>query len=544
MAVLGVVCLGLQAQGLPVGSRGTLSYEQSWQKQIEKKILQSARERKQNMTVEAVINGINKTGKADACMIAAIVADKAYLQTLDVSERDALIEALGYVDPKDGTGCGFETLVIVTNKLEHAAYNEAAEDFPLNALYYEILLSFGLDDTLYKQAYNWAFEQADKASLRASDGYGGMWAALALNEWAVLPESLMARREFESRLEKIIGQFDWLKDQEADYESRLGHFTTKSGENMDVIKLYKKALKQELLVLQTPFLGAKNAQSVAGLFNAKTNQAVLLSLFAQVNNVFAYQDEHLIPGKVGNVAHELKGWFVGGAFNECFRRDDSQRFSDKGENFLFHSPTPGTDGRGQFANSANGRKHQIMGQLIYALVSSYENRSNKQEGARLAKQFVHRYLSVNGAGEFEHYLGIALQGMRAGKEVFFATDIQGWDQEAAALEEELDIKLVKGYSTVYDALTSMQGGAETILAVKGIWPIVGEVFFAPFKLAGKGISKAWVKHMPKRTRVVLRQTLRRAKTPAIVTGASVGAAAVNLKIIEKRQEKILEVQAR
>lgn len=570
IAFLGVMCLGLQGQGLPVGSRAPLSYEQAWQKQIERKVLQSIKERQAGTTVEALSNSINLTGTADACMLASIIADQRYLQSLNDLEMDNLINAMSYIDPNDGTGCGLQILLVATKMLEHSAYDEMAKDFPLQLRYWQVLFSLGMDEAFYKQAYNWAFKEVEKASLRNSDGYGGMWAALALGSWADSPEGLFPRKEFENRLEKTIGQFDWLKDAEADYESRFGHFTSGSGEKMDVVKVYKKAKKQEILVTMTPIAGAKNAQLAASLFNAKTNQAILLSLFAQANNFFAYQDKHRIPGKLGNVEHFFESWAVGGGAKYMFKEQPlhlydasyeayvsqktgyskeffdslskeekkmlekeiereyqvkrNDRFSDKAESFLFHNPTPGTDGKGGFADSANGRKHAIMAQLIYGLMSSYENHSDAREGAWLAKQFVHRYLSVNGVGQFEHYLGIALQGMRAGKDIFFSSTVDGWDQEADDLEKELYTKLQKGYDSVY-ALTSMQGAAEAVLMIRGVSPAVGEMLFFPIKLAGKGVGKMWVKYVPKRARVVLRRTIRTIKKPAIQGGA-IGAVGV------------------
>jgi hypothetical protein len=186
------------------------------------------------------------------------------------------------------------------------------------------------------------------------------------------------------------------------------------------------------------------------------------------------------------------------------RKEADPRFSDDGEIFYLHHPTPGTDGSGHFADSPNGRKHQVLAQLIWALATSYSTRSDAQQACWLMERFVKPYLAIAN-DEFKHYLYIPLQAMRAGKETLNLSNIHGWDEQEKDLQKELYDNLKDKYG-IYVGVTALQGAAE----VAAEWEVIGGVFKVigkGFKLAGKGIGKAWVKYMPKRTRVVLRQNI-------------------------------------
>ena len=289
------------------------------------------------------------------------------------------------------------------------------------------------------------------ALLDPSDVRSTLWASLLLLTLAGQENPVFDRQNFEERLEEIISQFDWLKNEKAEYLTRFGRSNNEG--------------------------------------RGKTNQSVMLSLFAQANNFLSLKDDESF----------LTSLISTGSFNSLLRKEGEERFSSDGELFYLHHPTPGTDGRGNVADSPNGRRHQILSGLIDALFISYSMRTEFSKASNLMESFVREYIAIRG-GEFKHYLYIPLQAMRAGRALLNDQDARGWAAEAA-LQEELYKNLKEEYG-IYVAVAYMQGVSE-FAAECGIFWAAGE----GLKWGGQGISKLWVKYVPKRTRVLLRKNI-------------------------------------
>ncbi len=454
---LGLVCvlgIGLSAaaqeQVLPRFAVQAARQQASVQQRLNEIAAQTAAHRRQpNMTVERVVEQVERTGAANACLLLAITSDQAYVNSLDEQQLGELAEAFAYVQAGNGPGCGMPLLRAVTAVLEKAPNDE----HPVHLFYGTALLILAQHPQLQIAAYQWALEQVELASRRDADGYGGVWAAVVLEALSEQENPLFSRRQFENWLVETIAKFDWLKDARADY-----------------------------------FLGRIKSTNA---FH-ENNQTILLPLFAQANSFFAMKDDSSF----------LKSFVSTGGLNEIGRKKGTQRFSSDGEIFYFHNFTPGTDGRGHFVASANGRKHHIVAELVWALFISYAQQERAAASAQMT-EFVRSYLTTNSKGEFEHYLYIPLQAMRAGREVLDGSSLYGWEREEQALQQELADKLKKGYGLLV-AVTAVQGVEEVALE----WTGVGLVFRGigiGAKAIGKGIGKVWVKHMPKRARVFLRK---------------------------------------
>ena len=241
-----------------------------------------------------------------------------------------------------------------------------------------------------------------------------------------------------------------------------------------------------------------------------SNQGTLIQLFAQANSFFAMKDDDGF----------LKQMVSAGGLNPVGRamagREAGDRFSDTGENFYLHSPTPGTDGKGHFADSVNGRRHFILASLVQALFLSYNTRPQQESSARM-QQFVRNYLAVDADSHFVHYLYIPLQGMRLGMAIHYASSLDGWDKEEAALQKELYAKLKKGYP--WDvACTGVQGACE----VAAEWLALGKVFgwvFRGIGWGGKAVGRQAVKAMSPRAlmNLALIQIAARQGKKAVIT---------------------------
>ena len=97
---------------------------------------------------------------------------------------------------------------------------------------------------------------------------------------------------------------------------------------------------------------------------------------------------------------------------------------------------------------------------------------------------------------FVHYLYIPLCGMRLGMEIHYATSLDGWDKEEAALQKELYGKLKKGYPWNV-ACTGVQGACE----VATEWLALGKVFgwvFRGIGWGGKAVGRQALKAMSPR----------------------------------------------
>ncbi|MBO7237755.1 MAG: hypothetical protein J6U96_00490 [Elusimicrobiaceae bacterium] len=449
VVLMGLMCLlgitALQAQ-VP---------QKQFTKQLEKALLSAVKQRQEQQTVNYLQAVFEKTGAVDGCLVASIMADSDYMGSLTDEELALLADSLENIDFTKGINCGRQMGLVATEALEKASFDETARDLSLNLFYETVLMILSDNEGTGPAIEKWAFEQVRRASIRGTDVKSGEWASLLLLSLSGQENPAFDRQAFEKQLEEIIPQFDWLQNEQADYLTRLGKIKSN--------KVWHK-----------------------------TNQSVLLSLFAQANNFFAYKDDETF----------LSGMVSTGGLNSAGRPEGAPRFSDDGELYYLHHPTPGTDGDGHFADSINGRKHHVLAELVYALFTSYSMREDRDEASALMEKFVREYVSVHG-GEFKHYLYIPLQAMRAGKQLLNTRTIDGWDKEKAALEKELYTHLKQEYA-IYVGVASVQGAAE----VGAEWEAFGGAFALVgkgFKLAGKGIGKVWVKTVPKRTRVLLRQ---------------------------------------
>ena len=408
-----------------------------------------------NNTAKSILAEVNQTGQVDGCRFASVVADTAYIKTLDSDTVAELAWSGIYGDfSGDNSACAAALRHEVLERLSAAPYDETSSDFPVYSFYALVAIGLGYNWDMHPMVQDWAFEQVDKAARRHSNGREGMWAALVLNNMAPELEVadrgeayFMSRRErfeFERKLEQAIYSYDWLQRQDADYFS----------------------------------------PHIKG--NYKDNQSVLLQLFSQANSWFASRDDDSL----------LKSMVTTGGLNGLGRGENVRRFSDEAESFYLHHPTPGTDGRGHWADSDNGRKHQILALLIQAISVSYASHdAYYDDGAELMKEFVERALETHPAG-FKHYLYIALHGMRNGKALFDTASLYGWEREEKALQTELYDKIKKHYRA-FAVMADLQGGFE----VAAEWEIIGKLLGGVLKgigAGGKAVGNAIIGRMSAR----------------------------------------------
>ena len=425
--------------------------------------------RRPDMTAQKLIEQAAFQGHMDGHMLAAVLSDENYIASLDAESAAALAY---YAQFAEGGSSGWEEQLarVVLGRL--GDYDENAADFPLQAFYAAVAVSLGHNPYMSRAVENWAFEQIDTAANPMDTARRG-WAAAVLADLAVESAddvwSAARRERFEWRLEKLIRKFDWLQNARTDYK----------------------------------MTGVKNVLGA-------TNQGTLIQLFAQANSFFAMKDDDgfvkqmVSAGGLNPVGRALAG------------KEQGDRFSDTGENFYLHAPTPGTDGKGHFADSVNGRRHFILASLVQGLFLSYNTRSI-QESSALMQQFVRSYLTVDSDSRFVHYLYIPLCGMRLGMEIHYASSLDGWDKEEAALQKELYGKLKKGYPWNV-ACTGVQGACE----VAAEWLALGKVFgwvFRGIGWGGKAVGRQAVKAMSPRAlmNLALIQIAARQGKKAVIT---------------------------
>lgn len=412
--------------------------------------------RRPNMTAERVLAELEALGTVDGCLLASVLNDAAYINTLDADQAADLAYAAAYADVTRGS-CDKHLLEAVLPKL-NSDYDEKSEDFALKSFYALAAGALGRNRFLWHDVQDWAFKQAAMAAGRTDSARRGWGAAVLLDlaQPAVEEDGQLfvmnagQRREFEARLKQVIRSFDWIKNVQTDY--------------------------------MLPGVKSGKAWSAS-------NQGALIVLFAQANNFFSYKDNMVDPNSsVGKRLVQTGHMFITtGGFNELGRAainaasDDANaaRFSDTAEVFYFHTPTPGTDGRGHFADSANGRRHRVLLWLTQALFLSYYT-YEPNESSALMRQFVRSYLETGADGRFVHYLYVPLQAMRMGKDLHDRSFFEGWDREEESLQTELYEKLKAGYPWSR-ACTSVQGACE----MAGEWMAAGKVFGWVFKGLGR-----------------------------------------------------------
>ncbi len=393
--------------------------------------------RRSDMTVAQLEEQLYHTGKVDGHIFTAILSDREYLYSLSLEEVTSLAYMAPFVSSsKENPYSHWEKALLERICSQLGDYNTQAPDFAEKSLYAAIAVSLGHHPYLGRQIEDWAFKQMKSASERLDSARRG-WAAVVLSDLALEMEGeswpVSRRESFERRLEKAIKDFDWLQDMPTDYTLR----------------------------------GVKNVLGAS-------NQITLIQLFAQANSFFAMQDDDGF----------LKQMVSAGGLNPVGRAIISDeenapgRFSSTGESFYLHSPTPGTDGKGHFVDSVNGRRHFILSTLIQALFFSYHMRETTQS-SELMQQFIRGYLQADAQRHFVHYLYIPLQAMRFGMVLHDTSSLYGWEREEAALQKELYLTLRKGYPWKV-VCTGVQGACE----VTAEWMALGKVF----SWVGRGIG--------------------------------------------------------
>lgn len=441
---------------------GSLPRQQRALDESFKKLLEQPRPRdRHTMTFERVMTDMQQNGNVDACLLLSVISDEKYLLSLDVNEAAELAAVFPYAWMGYGD-CKTKLLDFLFARLAAAPYDPAAADFPVTVFYAAALTGLGRHPLVGREVENRLFERVEAASGRADSARGGIWASVVLinlaeespeGEWPT-QMSGTHRELFERRLSKAIARFDWLQSMPVDYM----------------------------------LTGVKSSKAWGS-----SNQAVLISLFAQANSFWAMKKDDGM----------LKQFVSTGGLNDLGRAamhsasEDShpRSFSDNGETFYLHHPTPGTDGQGHYVDSANGRRHQVLNQLVQALCVSYTSGDRSaEEKSALIQQFVRGYLTTDRDDYFVHYLYIPLVAMRAGQTLLFASTLYGWDREEKALQNELYEKLKEGYPWSVTC-TSVQGACE----VAAEWMAVGKVFGWVFKGLGWGAktaSRAVVSRLP------------------------------------------------
>lgn len=432
----------LLAGSLPLGAQGvrpSFSPQSSQTDPLLGQLQAQAFIRQPQQAVQALSAQYERSGVVDGRVLAAILFDQKYITTLTQEEAEELIYFASVLKEPD---------TVVEQQLLRAALTPLKEyyeddDMALKGFYSLVAAALGHNVWTSRQVEEWAFAQIHEAAYSAGTGRRGAWAAVVLGYLAVPDEqnpwSSTRRDKFEIRLEQQLRRFDWLKDAQTDYKMR----------------------------------GVKN------VFGA-SNQGVLISLFTQANSFFAMKDDDGF----------LKQMVSAGGLNPVGRalltneEDTPGRFSNDGESFYLHSPTPGTDGKGHFVASANGRNHFIVANLVQALFLSYHSQDTQTSSAKM-QAFIRSFLTTNQESRFRHYLYVPLQGMWQGANLHYTSSLYGWEKEEAALQKELYDKLKKGYPW-NRVCTGVQGACE--VAVE--WVAMGKVFGWMFKSIGWGVSKS------------------------------------------------------
>ncbi|MBR3631809.1 MAG: hypothetical protein IKN49_01925 [Elusimicrobiaceae bacterium] len=299
-----------------------------------------------------------------------------------------------------------------------------------------------------------AIQEVEKASLNHMSAKYAIWPARVLlmlsayaseYDWPCVMDEAGHLR-LENSLKRMINNYNWLQYYETDYV-------------MTGVK--KKKLWHP------------------------SNQTTMLSLFSQANNFFASKDED----------STLESFTKTGGMNPIIRwaqTGDMEtaaqlRFANDGEVFYFNHPTPGTDGKGNYVDSDNGHRHQVLSFLVEALCVSYATRPSK-EASKLIEEFTRSYFATDSDGHFTKYLYVPLISMRTGRELFENAFLEGWGPNEQALQSELYAKIKKGYPASV-VCTTVQG----ICEVTAEWTGLGLLF----ETLGIGV-KAGVKVVGKR----------------------------------------------
>ncbi len=446
---------------LPAQKQQAQSRTEAFIKYIEQQSLK----RRADNTLETLLSDYAEDFKVNGLHLAAVLNDENYIQTLSEEDASMLISLIAFAQFPSSADAQ-KMVKVAADKLQ-VAYDENAQDYPVKMFYVLALAEMGRHIWLWRDVQNWAFAQLTALTNRASAA-DKVWAAYVLmylaypgdNEQNVLPspyddaDTLLykkalavnlyamdgnARWRFEKQLENFINRFSWLQNERTDY------FVT----------------------------GVKNKVGVS-------NQAALISLFAQASSWFAMQDNDSF----------LKQMVSTGGLNALGRaamtneENAPGRFLDDRENFYLHHPVPGTDGKGHFANTPNGQRHLALSLLVQGLLVSYVTRGT-DEGNNMSMAFIRQHMRTDSDGHFVSYLYVALQAMRLCNILFDSASLSGWEKEMAVLQQEMANKLQKGY-----AWNRVCAGVQGACEVATEWVAVGEVIGWLFRGIGKGASLA------------------------------------------------------
>ena len=409
-----------------------------------------------HVSPEEVIALQQQHDTVDVCVFAAILQEEEAIRQLSLDQADELVAGLAYTSAEN-TAC--------LKQIKHFLFQALTRrdlDETMGSFYTLAAASLSHRDIVSgKEIRNWALQQVQHIAQRQSSVEESYWPAVLLlvlaeeadpDQWPVVM-SEQERQSFEQQLQKLIKDFDWLQEQITDYM---------------LVDVKSDALWKV------------------------SNQGALISLFLQANNFFSYKDDDAFAKALITTGgfKELIRW----ARNGNMEVAHSLRFSNDGETFYLSHPTPGTDGKGHFVNSSNGRRHYILSQLVQALCVSYATR--EADASERIEQFVQQYLEVDEEGHFVHYLYAPLQAMRAGRELLENFSLEGWKNNEQALQKQLYTKLKKGYPASV-MCTTVQGACEVAFE----WSAVGRLF----KLMGQGLrlgskitQKALIKVLPAR----------------------------------------------
>lgn len=468
--------LPLPAQTLPAFALPKQKQVQSRTDAFVKYIEQQALKRREEMTLDVLLLDYADDFKVNASHLTAVLNDEKYVQTLSEEDASTLISLISFAD--FSTTADAQRMVQAAASKLRVAYDENAAAYPLHMFYVLALSEMSHHIWLWREVQNWAFGQLNAMTNRASAA-DKVWAAYVLmymaypgeNEQNSLPSPYddedtrlykkalaanlyvmdeNARWRFEQKLENLINQFSWLQYEQTDY------FVT----------------------------GVKNKMGVS-------NQAALISLFAQASSWFAMKDSDSF----------LKQMISTGGLNAVGRaamtneKNAPGRFLDGQENFYLHHPVPGTDGKGHFTTTANGHRHLALSLLVQGLLVSYVTRGT-DVGNQDAMAFIRQHMRTDSEGHFVSYLFVALQAMRLCNILFDSASLSGWEKEMALLQQEMADKLQHGY-----AWNRVCAGVQGACEVATEWVALGEAIGWVFRGIGKGASAAGrqiVKALPDR----------------------------------------------
>lgn len=454
--------------------RRPMATEQDKIKDLVKFLNEQALKRRPNMTLDSLLEDSARDFKVNAQHLTAVLNDSQYVQSLSEEDASSLISLIAFADFEDDASA--QRMVNVAISKLNVPYNEKDKNYPLHMFYVLALVEMGHHLWMWRQVQEWAFNEVNAMTNHATPDKR-VWAAYVLMLLAYQSENEQnifiseyddqetvafkravkcnlyvmddnARWRFEKRIENLINRFNWLQYERTDY--------------------YVTGVKNKIPL---------------------TNQAALISLFAQASSWFAMKDDDSFLKQMVSTGG-LNGLGRAAMTNE---ENTPGRFMDNMENFYLHHPVPGTDGKGHFTTTANGHRHLSLALLVQALLVSYVTHGT-DEGNASAQAFIRNHMRTNPKGEFSSYLFIVLQGMRLCNLLFDSASLYGWEKEMAALQKEMANKLQKGYKW-NRICADVQGACE----VSTEWIAVGKVLGWMFRGVGKGasaVSKQVVKMLP------------------------------------------------